>query len=216
MTSYYFHSRGQANTLAGDGLLGREVPANEPTDSYIYDPDNPTPSSTNLESFPHGDYPLDERYIQLRDDVLVYTTPPLTEELEVTGTPFVVIHAVSDALDTDFAAVLSDVYPDGRSVRLAEGILRASYRDSLEKPALLTPGWVYQYKIELNATSMAFQPGHRIRVSIMSCRFPAWDRNPNTGAPIGEDSDVRLARQTVYHDSTYPSHVLLPVIPSRG
>lgn len=215
MTPYYFHSGGRANTLGGDGRLSEDAPGDESPDEYTYNPDHPTPSIPDLESFPGGDYPLDQRYVERRDDVLAYTSEPLGQALEVTGTPFVVLHAASDVVDTDFAAVLTDVYPDGRSVALAEGILRASYRDSLAEPTPLTPGQVYEYKIELNATSNAFLPGHRIRVAIMSCRFPSFCRNPNTGAPEGEDEEFCLANQTVYHNSNHPSHVLLPVIPPR-
>jgi putative CocE/NonD family hydrolase len=216
VTPYYFHSGGRANSLGGDGRLNPFPPDDEPTDSYVYNPDHPTPSYPDLDLFPYGEFPLDERYVERRDDVLVYTSEVLEEELEVTGTPFVVLYAASDAVDTDFAAVLTDVHPDGRSVPLAEGILRASFRDSLEEPTLLTPGVVYEYRIELNATSIAVLSGHRIRVSILSCRFPSWDRNPNTGAPVGEDEEIQLATQTVYHDNGYPSHILLPIIPPRA
>jgi putative CocE/NonD family hydrolase len=214
MTPYYFHSGGRANTLAGDGQLSLVAPFEEPPDCYTYNPENPTPCVPDLESYPGGDYPLDQRYVERRDDVLTYSSPVLEDIVEVVGTPFVELYAASDAVDTDFAAVLTDVYPDGRSVLLAEGILRASYRDSLEAPTLLVPGQVYKYRIELNATALAFLPGHRIRIEIVSCRFPSWDRNPNTGAPIGDDEQVRLATQTVYHDRAYPSHILLPIIPS--
>ena len=116
-------------------------------------------------------------------------------------------------MDTDFAVLLSDVYPDGRAITLAEGIMRASYRDSLENPTPLTPGQTYEFKIELNAISNAFLPGHRLRVSIMSARFPTYCRNPNTGAGEGDDEEMVLAHQTIYHDAAYPSHILLPVIP---
>jgi putative CocE/NonD family hydrolase len=214
VTPYYFHSGGRANTLAGDGGLNPAAPEQEPGDTYTYNPEDPTPSVPDLESYPGGDYLFDQRYIERRDDVLVYTSPPLEEALEVTGTPFVVLHAASDVIDTDFAAVLTDVYPDGRSVALAEGIMRASYRDSLESPTPLTQGQVYTYKIEMNATSNAFLPGHRVRVTIMSARFPSYCRNPNTGAPEGDDAVVCLANQTVYHSQAYPSHILLPVIPA--
>ena len=214
-TPYYFHSGGRANTLGGDGWLSQAAPRDEPLDEYTYNPDDPTPSAPDLESFPGADYPLDQRYVERRDDVLVYTSEPLEQELEVTGKPHVVLYAASDAVDTDFAATLTDVYPDGRSIMLAEGILRASYRDSLEEPTPLTPGQVYEYKIEFNATSNAFMPSHRIRVTVMSCRFPRFCRNPNTGAPAGEDEEFCVAHQTVYHNETHPSHILLPVIPAR-
>lgn len=215
MTPYYFHSGGRANTLGGDGRLAAGQPEDEPADSYTYNPDDATPTVPDLDNFPLGDFPLDHRFTERRDDVLVYTSDVLEEEVEVTGTPFVVLYAASDAVDTDFAAVFTDVHPDGRSVPLTEGILRTSYRESLVEPTLIEPGKVYEYKIELMATSNAFLPGHRIRVSIMSARFPDWNRNPNTGAPIGDDEEFVLAHQTVFHNEVYPSHLLLPVILRR-
>lgn len=215
LTPYYFHSGGRANTLGGDGKLSSQTPKDEPADSYSYDPDNATPSMQDIESFPGGEQPLDERWIERRDDVLVYTSEPLTEEVEVTGTPWVHLYTASDCVDTDFGAVLCDVYPDGRSIALTEGMVRASFRESLERPTLITPGRVYEYKIELMATSNAFLPGHRIRVTVLSARFPGVDRNPNTGAPVGEDSEVKIAHQTLYHTAAHPSRVVLPVIPRR-
>lgn len=216
---YYFHGGGRANTLAGDGTLSDEPPAEEPPDRYAYNPEDPTPSQADLSTWPLselglGERPLDDRYVEKRGDVLVYTSASMQRELEVTGHPYAVLYAASDALDTDFMAQLTDVYPDGRSVPVAWGIMRASYRESLEKPTLLVPGQVYQYRIELSATSNAFLPGHRIRVDIMSGRFPRFDRNPNTGAPVGEDAEMRIATQTLYHDRTNASHVLLPVVPT--
>jgi len=127
----------------------------------------------------------------------------------------VVVYAASDAVDTDFVAKLVDVYPDGSSYNMAEGILRARYRDSLSQPSLLTPGKVYRLEIDLVGTSVAFQKGHRIRVHVTSSHFPQFDRNPNTGAVFGTTSEVKVAQQTVYHDAERPSHVLLPVIPPR-
>jgi putative CocE/NonD family hydrolase len=128
--------------------------------------------------------------------------------------PYVVLYAASDAVDTDFAAVLTDVFPDGRSIRVAENILRASYRDSLSNPKPIEPGKVYRYKIELNGISLVFKKGHRIRVDVMSARFPTWSRNPNTGAPEGYDAETITAHQTLHHNDMHPSHILLPVIPS--
>jgi hypothetical protein len=143
----------------------------------------------------------------------VYTSGVLEREVEVTGPVRVVLHASSDAVDTDFAAKLIDVYPDGRSINVAEGILRARYRDSLSEPKLLERGKAYQFTIEMPGTSNVFLTGHRIRVNITSSHFPQFDRNPNTGEPFGMTARTVVANQTVHHDEARPSHVVLPVIP---
>ena len=156
--------------------------------------------------------PLQHTGVERRTDLLVYTTAPLDREVEVTGTSTCVLYAASDALDTDFGAVLTDVYPDGHSVLICEGIIRASFRESLEHPTLLEPGRTYGFKIELLPVSHAFLPGHRIRLCIVSCRFPHWDRNPNTGAPLGDDAEMRPAQQTIRHGPAYPSRLVLPVV----
>jgi hypothetical protein len=158
---------------------------------------------------------MNQRPIEGRRDILLYTSDFLTEELEATGPVKVVLYASSDAVDTDFVAKLVDVYPDGSSYNMAEGILRARYRDGLSKPSLLTPGQVYRMEIDLVGTSVAFRKGHRIRVDVTSSHFPQFDRNPNTGAPFGTTDKVRVAQQTVYHDAEHASHILLPVIPPR-
>ena len=221
-TAMHLKSHGHANSSLGDGVLSSDAPDADGTDSYTYDPLDPTPITGDLEAFwgsaafKGAWRPLEHSGVELRKDLLAYTTPVLSQEVEVTGTPYCVLHAASDALDTDFGAVLSDVYPDGHSVYICEGILRASFRESLETPKLLEPGRIYEYKIELLPVSHAFQPGHRIRVSIVSCRFPHWDRNPNTGAPLGEDAEVRPAHQTIYFGPSHPSRLELPVVPHAG
>ena len=158
---------------------------------------------------------MDQRPIEGRRDVLLYTSDYLTEEVEATGPVKVVLFASSDAVDTDFVAKLVDVYPDGSSYNMAEGILRARYRDGVSKPALLTPGQVYRMEIDLVGTSVAFRKGHRIRVHVTSSHFPQFDRNPNTGETFGTSARIKVAQQTVYHDGERPSHILLPVIPPR-
>lgn len=209
-TPFFFHSRGNANTRDGDGWMDQLEPGEEPQDDYCYDPEDPTPGLENLETQYY--LPIDQHFVEKRVDVLVYTSEPLSAELEVTGIPFVILFAASDAVDTDFAAVLADVYPDGRSIRVAENIMRASYRDSLSHPTPIEPGKVYRYKIELNGISLVFKKGHRIRVNVMSARFPTWSRNPNTGAAEGYDLETNPANQTIFHNMDYPSHILLPVI----
>jgi putative CocE/NonD family hydrolase len=214
----YFASAGQANGSRGDGRLVWEKPSGaSKADQFRYDPDDPVPSlgGNNCCGTPTPAGPMDQRPIEGRRDVLLYTSDFLTEEVEATGPVKVVLYASSDAPDTDFVAKLVDVYPDGASYNMAEGIVRARYRDSLSKPSLLTPGQVYRMEIDLVGTSVAFRKGHRIRVHVTSSHFPQFDRNPNTGAPFGTTDKVRVAQQTVYHDAEHASHILLPVIPRR-
>jgi putative CocE/NonD family hydrolase len=212
----YFHSGGRANSDRGDGHLSWELPPpDSPPDRYTYDPVNPVPTvgGNNCCGVPTLAGPRDQRRIESRDDVLVYTSDFLDNEIEVTGPVKVVLFASSDAPDTDFVAKLVDVYPDGRAINVAEGVLRARYRDSLTHPEPLQPGKTYSLTIDLVATSNVFLPGHRIRVDVTSSHFPQFDRNPNTGDQFGITASVRVARQTVYHASGNPSHILLPVVP---
>ena len=214
----YFSSGGKANTAAGDGRLGWTKPAGASSPDRIrYDPDNPVPSvgGNNCCGTPTEAGPQDQRAVEERRDVLVYTTDVLQEELEATGPVKVVLYAASDAVDTDFVAKLVDVHPDGSSYNMAEGILRARYRESLTQPTLLKPGQVYRLEVDLVGTSVAFLRGHRIRVQVTSSHFPQFDRNPNTGAAFGTTAAVRVAEQTIYHDAERASHVVLPVIPVR-
>ncbi len=217
-TPFYFHSGGSANTISGDGTLSCDPPAKEePADTYTYDPDNPTPSVPDLSALPFGDVPLDNRWKLDRDDVLVYTSMPLTEDVEITGHPFVMLHGESDCPDTDWHVALCDVHPDGRSEHLVTGLLRAAYRDGLEAtPTPIEPGKIYEYRIELMATSNVFKAGHSIRVTVASASWPGSARNPNTNAPAGDDDVVCVAQNTVHHSPLYPSHLLAPVVPPRG
>ncbi|NOX56107.1 MAG: CocE/NonD family hydrolase [Planctomycetes bacterium] len=212
-TPYYFHSGGSANTLHGDGTLNTVKPGSEPTDRYVYDPDDPVPTlgGCNLVHCPIG--PHDQTEAEKRQDVLVFTSERLKQEVEVTGPVKVVLYAASTARDTDWTAKLVDVHPDGRAFNLCDGIVRARYRESTTRPTLIEPGRVYRYEIDLWVTSNVFLPGHRIRVEISSSNFPRFDRNPNTGHPFGADAEMQKATQTVYHDADHPSHILLPVIP---
>jgi len=211
----YLHSGGRANTSRGDGRLSWDPPP--PTaqpDRYRYDPENPVPSlgGNDCCGVPSPAGPRDQRPIETRNDILVYTSDVLDREVEVTGPLRVVLYASSDAVDTDFAAKLIDVFPDGRSINMAEGILRARYRESLSHPKLLERGKVYELTIEMPGTSNVFLPGHRIRVNITSSHFPQFDRNPNTGDPFGMTANTVVANQTIYHTAAQPSHVVLPVI----
>ena len=215
-TPYYFHSGGAANSLEGDGSLSTTPPADEPADGFVYNPAFPVPTRggntcCNPELVPWGVY--DQRPLEYRNDVLVYTSEPLEEDLEVTGPISVKLYASTDGRDTDFTAKLVDVHPDGYAVNLCDNIKRARYHESREYQTLLEPGRVYEFTIDLWMTSNVFLKGHRIRVDVSSSNFPRFDRNPNTGNPFGQDTELRVANQTILHDEAHPSHVLLPVIP---
>ena len=212
-TQYFFHSKGAANALKGDGKLSTIKPGNEPFDSFMYDPNDPVPTlgGCNLIGCPAG--PRDQTKAENRNDVLVFTSDELKTDLEVTGPVKVILYATSLACDTDWTAKLVDVHPDGRPFNLCDGIIRACYRESPRNPMLIQPGKIYCYEIDLWVTSNVFLPGHRIRVEISSSNFPRFDRNPNTGEPFGTGTKLIKATQTIYHEVEHPSHILLPVIP---
>ena len=206
---FYLHSGGRANSLEGDGWLSRDPSGSEPTDIFLYNPQNPVPTIGA-----GGVY--DQRPVERRLDVLLYSTLPLPEPIEVTGPVTVILYASSAALDTDFTAKLVDVAPNGYARNLCEGIIRARYRNSPARPELLEPGQPYKFTIDLLVTSNLFQAGHQIRLEISSSNFPRFDRNPNTGESAGTARSTQPAMQTVYHDTQHPSHLLLPVIPRAG
>ena len=209
---YFLHSHDGANTLAGDGALSTVPPDAEPPDSYVYDPDNPVPSlgGNNL-AIDIG--VQDQRPVEQRADVLVYTSEPFEQPVEITGPVSVAVWAASSAVDTDFTAKLIDVHPDGYAQNLLDGIIRARYRESASEPKLMEAGKPYLFTIDLWATSNVFRPGHRIRLELSSSNFPRFDRNLNSGEPFGAGTKGMPARQTVFHQGGMPSHLLLPVIP---
>jgi len=216
---FYLASRGHANTLSGDGKLDlRELgpqSARRAPDQFVFDPQNPVPTTggaicCNPKVFPWG--PMDQRTVEQRRDVLVYTTAPLKKDVEVIGPVQVVLYAATSARDTDFTAKLVDVFPDGRAQSLTDGILRLRYRKSLEKAELAAPGEICKLTIDAGVTGNVFQKGHRIRMEISSSNFPRFDRNPNTGRPIADETELRKASQTIYHDARRPSQVVLPVV----
>lgn len=207
---YFLHSAGGAIGVTGDGRLDTEPPGDEPPDVYDYDPRDPLMTLYP----PNGQQaPIDQRALDGRPDVLVFTTPPLERPIEVTGPVVVELYAASSAPDTDFVAKLIDVWPDGFAQELCHGIVRARYRESFERPTLIEPGRVYAYTIELNPTSNLFRRGHRIRIDITSSDFPNFDRNHNTGGDDYRESALQTARQTIFHDASRPSRAILPVIP---
>jgi len=209
---YFLHSQKGANSLRGDGMLSTIPPGGERADTYVYDPDDPVPSlgGNNL-TIDIG--VQDQRSVEERTDVLVYTSDPLEHPLEVTGPVSVALWASSAAVDTDFTAKLVDVHPDGYARNLADGIIRARYRESASEPQLMEAGTPYLFTIDLWATSNVFLPGHRIRLEISSSNFPRFDRNLNTGEPFGEGRRGVPTRQTVFHQDERASYLLLPVIP---
>lgn len=212
-TPFFLGSGGRANSRFGDGTLTFEAPAaDSPVDCYRYDPADPVPFITDMVSHQIGG-PDDYSAIERRDDVLVYDTEVLAEEVEVTGPIRVKLFASSSAPDTDFTAKLLDVRPNGFAQRLTDGMVRARFREGMDRPSLLESHRVYEYEIDCWNTSHLFKKGHRIRLEISSSAFPKYDRNLNTGAPLGKTAEMVVASQTVYHDAIHPSALILPVIP---
>jgi uncharacterized protein len=214
---YYLRGGGQANTAEGDGELSPQAPGQEATDAFLYDPRRPVPTLGGRVMLPtnaNAAGPVDQRPAEARDDVLCFTTAPLTEPLEVTGHVSLTLYASSSAPDTDFTGKLVDVFPDGRAIFLTDGIIRARYRNSLAEPELLTPGEVYELSLDLSVTSNVFLPGHRIRLEVSSSNFPRFDRNTNTGGVIADESaeQAAVAVNRVLHGPGHPSRLTLPVI----
>lgn len=216
-TKYYLHSHGAANGLSGDGSLSTTVPVTEERDTYNYDPADPTPTIGGplcCASLPPGAGPQDQRPAEARSDVLVFTTPAFTQEMEVTGPVSAELYVSSSAVDTDFTAKLVDVWPNGFAQNLTDGILRMRYRKSAEKPELMNPGEVYKISIDMWATSNVFLPGHKLRLEISSSDFPRFDRNLNTGEEQARATRMTKATNMVFHDKEHPSSLNLQVIPA--
>ncbi len=212
-TPFYLHSVGDAGKDSGSGILQTSQPTKQNSDTFVYDPNDPVPTTggNNLSGAPAG--PRDQTSVEQRDDVLVYTTPPLAEAVEVTGPVKMILYSASSAKDTDFTAKLVDVHSNGKAYNLCDGIIRARWRNSRSAPDLIEPGKSYRYEIDLWVTSNLFKSGHRIRVEISSSNFPRFNRNLNTGRALGSSSEMILATQTIYHGAERASHILLPVIP---
>ena len=212
----YITSSGSANSVRGDGLLTFAKPVKNGSDTYQYDPLLPVPTTggNNCCGTPTIAGPADQRALERREDILVYTGEFLEEPVTIAGPVRLKLYAATDGPDTDWMIKLIDVYPDGYAMPISEGILRARFREGLDKVKLLTPNQVYEYDIELTGTANVFLPGHRIRLDITSSNFPQFDRNPNTGEPLGSSSKVRVAQQTVYHGGTRMSHLVIPVVPA--
>lgn len=216
-TAYYLHSASRANSINGDGTLSATEPLDEHPDVYVYHPSIAVPalggrSGAVPDLTPMG--PRNQLPIEVRNDVLVYTSEPLREELELAGEVVLELYAATTAEDTDFVAKLVDVYPDGRAYNVAEGIVRASYREGLAKRVPVPPGEVLRYELSLGPTAIQFRIGHSIRLDITSSLFPTFDRHPNRLIDPGKatEADFVTATQTVHHDRIYPSRLWLPVI----
>lgn len=211
-TPFYLHSGGSANTVNGDGSLSTEAPlADEAkSDTYDYDPRDPVMSLMRSDS---QAAPVDQSPHDHRQDVLFYETEALTEDLELVGPVRLKLWAQTDGLDTDWAARLAIVFEDGLAMNLTYGIMRAQFRDGYDKPSLLEPNTPYEYDIKLNPIGVLLKPGQKLRLYVTSSDFPNFDRNHNTGKPYWEDSELRVASQTVHHSALKSSHLVLPVIP---
>jgi len=212
----YLSSNGRANTAAGDGALTARAPATDKPDRFSYDPMNPVPS--------HGGNvcctgnavtggALDQRKMEERPDILVYSSEPLKQALEVSGPIDVTLYVSSDAKDTDVTVKLLDIYPDGRAYNLDETIQRLRYREGYDKPlAWMDPGKVYKVTLQPMTTSNLFEAGHRIRIEVSSSNFPRFDRNLNTGGKNYDEVTGVVAHNAVHHSRQYPSQVRLTVV----
>ncbi len=214
----YLQSGGRANSRFGDGTLSWSVPSgDQPADRFTYDPATPVPTrggNTCCTGFPEGSGGYDQSTNEMRADILVYTSEPLEEGIEVTGDLGAVLYVGSDAKDTDFTLKLVDVYPDGRAFNIQEGARRMRYRDNLSVPVWMEAGEVYEIQLDLHAASNYFAKGHRIRVEVSSSNFPRWSRNLNTGGNNYDETEWVVANQIVHHSAEYPSHVILPIVKS--
>jgi len=216
-TKYFLHSQGSANSSRGNGSLSTSAPTSETADKFLYVPAKPVPTTGGplcCDGYYHlAPGPRDQGTVEDRDDVLVYSTPPLDHDLEVTGPVHLDLFASSAAVETDFTAKLVDVLPDGTSFNLTEGILRAQYRDSQAQAKPLRPGQIYPLSIDLWATSNVFRKGHRIRLEISSSNYPRFDRNLNTSELAATSAKWATATNTILHDTAHPSALLLPILP---
>jgi uncharacterized protein len=215
-TPLYLSSAAHANSAGGDGSLRWQPVRRSKLDSFVYDPKNPVPTiggaiCCNSKVLPPG--PLDQTSVERRSDVLVYTSPTLRGDLEITGPVRVILYVATSANDTDFTAKLVDVQPDGVPLLVCDGIQRLRYRLSLDKPVFVKRNTAYQINIDAGVTSYVFAPGHRIRLEVSSSNFPKFDRNLNSVRPNADEVKISKARQTVYHEKGYPSAIILPVIP---
>lgn len=202
----FLHSEGDARSFPSNGTLSYKPPLEEPVDTYLYDPSLPTPFAARTSD--------DRRDFEIRSDVLVYTSAPISEAMTLLGDIELILHASSDALDTDWFAVITEVMPNGcsYSFHYAPPAFRARYREGLDKEVLLTPHKPEVFRIPLGPAGHQIAVGNRLRLCIFSSGFPEYDPNKNTGNPAATDTDIRVAQQTIYHNADRPSHIIIPVI----
>ena len=211
-TPYFLDSEGNANTVTGNGTLCTSTPSsNAQADSFTYDPRNPVPTAGGSMIGP-GAGVVRQNEVETRQDVLVYSTPPLNQDVEVTGPISLILYVSTSAPSTDFTAKLVDVHQDGSAFNISEGILRRSYQKAQSSSS---SGETHEVHLELWPTSMVFLKGHRIRLEVSSSNFPRFDRNPNTGNSIATEANPVSAVQTLKHGAEYPSRLVLPIIPAR-
>jgi putative CocE/NonD family hydrolase len=203
----YIHSQGDAHSSPDDGQLNWQIPTDEPADHYIYNPNLPTHSQVETSR--------DRRDVEIRSDVLTYTSQPLKEPLTILGDVKLMLHAASDAPDTDWFAVLTEVFPDGKSksFHYAPPAFRARYREGMDKEVFLTPNKPEVFQMSLGPAGHQIAAGHCLRLSIFSSAFPEYEPNSNTGKSAAMDKESIVAKQTIFHDAKRPSHIMLPVIP---
>lgn len=214
-TQYYFSSR-NGHRL---GTLQTTTPTTESPTAFTYDPQDPvlTLGANGSHTIPEvagliSDDSVDQSANENRPDVLVFTSERLAEDLKIIGPVEARIFAATSATDTDFVVRLLDVTPEGRVLNITEGVVRARFRNGRDsEPSLITPAEIYDYRVQLSPIAITFKKGHRLRVHVTSSCFPLWDRNPNTGDPIGMSGRTQIAQQTIYHSHEYPSHIQLPV-----
>ncbi len=214
---WFLHSKGRANSRFGDGTLSLEAPGDEISDVFTADPLIPTTSIGGHScclSFVAPMGPADQRAAEEFNSVLVYTSETLRQPLELIGEVSVTLYAATSARDTDWTARLCEVFPDGRSINLQEGIVRARYRESLTEPSMPEPDKIYRYDIPLGPVGVRLAAGNRLRLTVSGSDFPQWDRNLNTGGELFHEGPTAsvVATQTVLHDRDHPSHVTLPVM----
>ena len=216
IVTYYLESGGKANSVMGDGVLSTKAPGvDDHPDTFVYDPAYPVPSNGGNfccmgNAIQAGAF--DQRQMETRNDILVYSSDVLETGLEVSGTIEVILYVGSDVKDTDFTVKLLDVYPDGRAYNLDETIQRARYREGYDKEVFMESGEIYEISVSPMSTSNYFAAGHRIRIEVSSSNFPRFTRNMNTGGNNYDETEGTVARNTVHHSADHPSQIKLPIV----
>jgi putative CocE/NonD family hydrolase len=219
METFFLQSGGEANSLFGDGKLSSRKPGQQDNaDAFTYDPMNPVASyGGNVcctgNAVKGGSF--DQQIMETRNDILVYTTDPLKEGVEVTGSIETTLYVSSDVKDTDFTVKLIDVYPDGSAYNLDETIQRVRFREGYNKELFMEEGKIYKVDLTPMSTSNYFNEGHRIRIEISSSNFPRFARNMNTGGNNFDEKEGVVAHNKVHHSNEYPSQIRIPIVKRR-